>query len=339
MTQQELEAAEVEIFKISDKSNEKGVPFSAVVDFDDRDGYTQNSSLEVVVVNLYKRAGESVKKNEPIVEISSNALSELYFALQNTNSRYQIALEVERKDKELLRQGVISQRAYQTSYLNMNELRLKMNEIKSSFTIFGIDPDNPRGQYGFLVRAQGSGILSIAPMQIGQKIPAFTPYIRIAKPNSNSVLLRIRVPQNRATSVNTGFSVFDIRGEKIGTIETISNVVDKNTNTISAVARVESKKFRVGEIVEIYIAGDIDSKAVVIPDDCWIKYYDDYIAFVRTSNGFKPVSIVILEERDSHSVVESKDLKVGTNIARGSLVILKGIMIGLGGEGAGGHAH
>ena len=105
----EMKAMGVGIFTIKNTSNERGVPFSAVVDFDDKDGYTQNSSLEVVVVNLYKRAGESVKKGEPIVEISSNALSELYFSLQNTRSRFQIAQEVERKDKELLRQGVISQ--------------------------------------------------------------------------------------------------------------------------------------------------------------------------------------------------------------------------------------
>ena len=127
----EIKAMNVGIFTIKNTSNERDVPFSAVVDFDDKDGYTQNSSLEVVVVNLYKRAGEHVKKGDPIAEISSNALSELYFSLQNTHSRFQIAQEVERKDKELLRQGVISQRAYQTSYLTMNELRFKLNEIRS----------------------------------------------------------------------------------------------------------------------------------------------------------------------------------------------------------------
>ncbi|RDU67710.1 nickel-cobalt-cadmium resistance protein [Helicobacter didelphidarum] len=339
LTEAEREATEIGIFTVTDKSNEKGTPFSAVVDFDDMGGYTQNSSLEVVVVALYKRAGENVKQGEPIAEISSNVLSELYFSLQNTRSRFEIASQVEKKDKELLKQGVISQRAYQTSYLTMNELKLKMNEIRSTFTIFGISPDNPRGQYGFLVRAQGSGILSVAPTQIGQKIPAFTPYIRIKKPNSNSILLRIRVPQNRSGSVKQGFAVFDIHGEKIGNIETISNVVDLQTNTMSAVARVESKNFRVGEIVEIYIAGNIGDKAVIVPDDCWIKYYDDYIAFILTKEGFQPISIQILEERDSHSVVTSNDLQVGAKLARGSLVILKGIMTGLGGDGGGGHAH
>lgn len=326
----EMKTMNMNIFTITRKTSEKGVPFSAVVDFDDKDGYTQNSNLEVVVVSLYKRAGEKVKQGDSIAEISSNALNELYFALQNTTSRYQIAKEVERKDKDLLNQGVISQRAYQTSYLTMNELRLKMHEIRSTFSIFGIDPDNPRGQYGFLVRARGTGTLSVAPMQIGQKIPAFTPYIRIAKPNSNNVLLRIRVPQNRSKSVQQGFEVFDLRGEKIGIIESVSTVIDRQTNTMSAVARVESKSFRVGEIVEIYIAGDVAGRAVVIPDDCWIKFDDDYLAFVRTKDGFQPISITLIEERDDYSVVESDGLDIGVKIARGSLVILKGIMTGLG---------
>ncbi len=335
----EIKAMGIGIFTIKNTSNERGVPFSAVVDFDDKDGYTQNSSFEVVVVNLYKRAGESVKKGEPIAEISSNALSELYFSLQNTHSRFQIAQEVEHKDKELFRQGVISQRAYQTSYLTMNELRLKMNEIRSSFNIFGINPDNPRGQYGFLVRASGSGTLSVVPTQIGQKIPAFTPYIRIAKPDNDNVLLRIRVPQNRAKSVQQGFSVFNDKGDKIGIIESISSVIDKQTNTISAVARVEAKSFRVGEIVEIYIAGAVGGNAVVIPDDCWIKYDNDYLAFMQIDNGFQPIPITLLEERDGAAVVEGNGLKIGVKIAKGSLVLLKGAMAGLGQDGGGGHAH
>lgn len=335
----EIKAMGVGIFTIKNTSSERGVAFSAVVDFDDKDGYTQNSSLEVVVVNLYKRAGENVKKGEPIAEISSNALSELYFSLQNTYSRFQIAQEVERKDKELLRQGVISQRAYQTSYLTMNELRLKMNEIRASFNIFGINPDNPRGQYGFLVRASGSGKLSVVPTQIGQKIPAFTPYIRIAKPDNDNVLLRIRVPQSRLRSVQQGFSVFNDRGDKIGIIESISSVIDKQTNTISAVARVEAKSFRVGEIVEIYVAGSVGGEAVILPDDCWIKYGDDYLAFLQVANGFQPVPITILEERDGAAVVQGGGLKVGTKVAKGSLVLLKGVMAGLGEDGSDSYGH
>lgn len=335
----EIKAMGIGTFTIKNAPLKRGVPFSAVVDFDDKDGYTQNSSLEVVVVNLYKRAGESVKKGEPIAEISSNALSELYFSLQNTYSRFQIAQEVERKDKELLRQGVISQRAYQTSYLTMNELRFKLNEIRSSFNIFGINPDNPRGQYGFLVRASGSGILSVVPTQIGEMIPAFTPYIRISKPHNENVLLRIRVPQNRAKSVQQGFSVFNDKGDKIGIIESISSIIDKQTNTISAVARVEAKSFRVGEIVEIYVAGEVSDRAVVIPDDCWIKYDNNYISFIQVENGFKPIKITLLEERNGASVVEGSGLKIGTKIAKGHLVLLKGVMDGLGEDGAGGHGH
>ncbi len=330
----EIQDMNIGIFTIKNSSNERGVAFSAVVDFDDKDGYTQNSNLDVVVVNLYKRAGESVKKGEPLVEISSNALNELYFSLQNTRSRFQIAQEIERKDKELLQQGVISQRAYQTSYLTMNELRLKMNEIRSSFNIFGINPDNPKGQYGFLVRAVGSGTISVMPTQVGENIKAFTPYIRIAKPDNDNVLLRIRVPQNRTKSVQKGFSVFDGRGNKIGIIATISSVIDRQTNTISAVARVEAKNFRVGEVVEIYIAGDVGGDYVVIPDDCWIKYGDGYLAFIQTKDGFQPVDITLVEERDEASVVKGNGLKVGVKIAKGSLILLKGVMTGLGQDGS-----
>ena len=101
---------------------------------------------------------------------------------------------------------------------------------------------------------------------------------------------------------------------------------------------MEAKGFKVGEIVEIYVAGSVGGSAIVIPDDCWIKYDNDYLAFIQVENGFKPTTINILEERWC-GCLEGDGLKVGTKVAKGSLVLLKGVMAGLGEDGSDGNGH
>ena len=130
----------VKIIPLNQAFNTKGVPFNALIDFDDKTSTTQSSSFETIVVNIYKREGESVEEGDLICDISSNELSALFFELTNTQERLKIASENERKDKALYQAGVISKREYQLSYLVMNELRLKLNEIKSKLDLLGIDP-------------------------------------------------------------------------------------------------------------------------------------------------------------------------------------------------------
>lgn len=328
LNSEEITDMGIGLFQIKHNPLGKGIPFSAVVDFDDRDGYAQNSSLEVIVVAIYKREGEKIKKGDRIAEVSSNELNNLYFEYQNTLSRLKVAQEIEKKDRSLFNQGVIPQREYQTSYLSMNELQLKLKELAQAFNIFGIDVDNPRGQYGFLVRANGSGTLSIAPTYVGQKIPAFSPFVRISK--SNAMLARIRVPLSMVDSVKRGYAILNSNGKNIGYLKTISVVLDQVTNTISAIADLKGDGYKVGEIIELYVAGSIPKNALLLPSSTIIKNDNDYLVFLKLANGFQPIAVNILEEREDSFMISAPNLHVGSTIANGAIITLKGIVNGIG---------
>ncbi|PAF44642.1 efflux RND transporter periplasmic adaptor subunit [Helicobacter sp. 11S02629-2] len=309
----------------------KGIPFSAVIDFDGKEGYTRTTSSEVIVVNIYKKEGQRVKKGEKIAEISSNELNNLFFEYQNTLSKFNVAKDIAIKDETLFKEGVISHREAQASHLAMNELQLKLNEITYTLNLFGIDVKNPRGQYGFIVRANGSGTISVAPNYIGQKIPAFSPFIRIS--TSKKLLATIRVPLSMKDNISVGDVVMSSNGDVIGYVGSVSVVVDQNSNSINAIANITNSKgsdYKVGEIIEVYISGIIPSNAYVVPTDAVIKNGDDYLVFKKTKTGFLPINVNVLEERDNAFVVVSSQIKKGTVIASGSLVTLKGILNGVG---------
>ncbi|TLD97854.1 sodium:proton antiporter [Helicobacter jaachi] len=327
----------IKVIPLNQAFNTKGVPFNTLIDFDDKTSVTQSSSFETIVVNIYKRAGESVEKGDLICDISSNELSALFFELTNTQERLKIASENERKDKSLYQAGVISKRDYQLSYLAMNELRLKLNEIKSKLDLLGIDPHfinhGPQGRYGFPVVAKASGILSVAPKQSGEKIGAFTPYVRISKnTDGNTLLGRIKIPIQLSRSIQKGAPIFDEKGNRIGEIETISVVIDRTSNTISATAKIRDTNLKVGEMVEVYIDGLLPQGTILIPSSAVVKNDNDYLIFVQSPRGFQPVKIDKVEERDNSFVVNPKGLNNKMNIATGNIIILKGMIDGLGSE-------
>ncbi|MDO7253289.1 efflux RND transporter periplasmic adaptor subunit [Helicobacter cappadocius] len=327
---EQLEKLGISVIKIDNDAPTRGIPFNAYIDFNDKSSTTQSSSFEAIVVALYKREGERVKEGEIIDEISSLDLSNLYFELQNTQNKLKVAKDITKKDKELYEKGVISKREYQTSYLASNEMELKVKQIESTFSLFGIDPLNPKGKYGFRVIAKDSGILSVAPKKTGERIPAFTPYIRISR--DDDLLARIKLPVSASEYIKKGSAVYSEQGKKIGEIQSISVVLDRASNTILATALLTTGDFKVGEMTDVYIDGVKPKHSIAIPSEAIIKNGKDYLIFLKTKDGFLPKSVKVIEERDKQFLISDEGLKVGDEIASGALIALKGIVNKIGDE-------
>lgn len=62
ISQEELAKNGIKVIALNQAFNTKGVPFNALIDFDDKTSSTQSSSFNAIVVNIYKREGESVNE-------------------------------------------------------------------------------------------------------------------------------------------------------------------------------------------------------------------------------------------------------------------------------------
>lgn len=327
---EQLSELGIQITSVDNKASSKGLPFNAYIDFNDKSSKTQSTSFDVIVVALYKREGERVKKGEKIGEVSSVELSSLYFEFQNTQNKLKVAQDIAKKDRELYQVGVISKREYQNSYLSAEEMELKLKEIESNFLLFGIDPKHPKGKYGFVVVAGNSGILSVAPKQTGERIPAFSPYIRISR--DDNLLARIKIPPSASAYIKKGLDVFDRSGRKIGVVQSVSVVLDKTSNTILATAILDPTNFKVGETIDIYLDTLKPKNSLLISSNSLIKNGKEHLVFKKSKNGFIPIPVEIIEERSKQFVVVSDELKLGDKIASGALIALKGIINNIGDE-------
>ena len=66
ISQEQVAKNGIKIIPLNQAFNTKGVPFNALIDFDDKSSSTQSSSFETIVVNIYKREGESVNEGDLI---------------------------------------------------------------------------------------------------------------------------------------------------------------------------------------------------------------------------------------------------------------------------------
>ncbi|CCB80253.1 nickel-cobalt-cadmium resistance protein (nccB) [Helicobacter bizzozeronii CIII-1] len=331
LTQKQIDSLGISVVPLDKKFGTKGLPFNAVIDFNNsnpKHTVIQSLSFNATVVAIYKSEGEYVKRGDLICEISSIDLSNLYFQLQNSQNKLKVALDVSSKDYKLYKQGVIAKREYQNSHLISEEMRLRVRQLEDTFRNFGIDPKKPMGLYGFKIIARNSGVLSIAPKVLGEKILPFTTYIRIAE--NNDLIARIKLPVSLSRYIKKGSHVLDALGNKIGVIQSISVVLDRNSNTILATAFIDAHNYHVGEVVDVYIEGFKPKNSLIVPSSAIIRNDQDYLMFIRTPKGFMPTPVQIIEERTRVFVISNKNINPHAKVAAGALVSLKGILNNLG---------
>ena len=304
-------------------------PFASSLDFSNQASIKQVSPFEITISNIKKFEGDYVKKGDVICHIISDSLSNLVYEYKNTESKYQIAQNNAKKDKELFEGGVISQREYQNSYLLANELELKLKDLDSTIKQIGIDP-NAQG-FGYPVVAQISGILAVGPSKSAQKVEAFSPYIIITNDNSK-MQANIKIPQNNASDIQKDTRVFiedNAKKIEIGNINSVSIAIDTNTNTINATANINYKQLQAGSNIDTFILVKNPKDTITITRDVVTKFGNDSIVFVKTQNGFMPTKIEILKEINNGFLIKKDNFGLQTNLANGSIIVLKGAMSGL----------
>lgn len=304
-------------------------PFASSLDFSNQASIKQVSPFEITISNIKKFEGDYVKKGDVICHIISDSLSNLVYEYKNTESKYQIAQNNAKKDKELFEGGVISQREYQNSYLLANELELKLKDLDSTIKQIGIDP-NAQG-FGYPVVAQISGILAVGPSKSAQKVEAFSPYIIITNDNSK-MQANIKIPQNNASDIQKDTRVFiedNTKKIEIGNINSVSIAIDTNTNTINATANINYKQLQAGSNIDTFILVKNPKDTITITRDVVTKFGNDSIVFVKTQNGFMPTKIEILKEINNGFLIKKDNFGLQTNLANGSIIVLKGAMSGL----------
>lgn len=304
-------------------------PFVARIDFDEEKSKSYFLDHEAAVISVHARAGDSVRKGDVLCRIASPDLAAASIQLDELKNRYVIARNNMKKDESLYQEGIIAQRVYQNSQMEASLLQAQINAIQTRLRLSGVSAS----QNGSMsVIAQKSGIVTMSPLNVAEKIEPYKPFFRIS--DTNAKIAVFNIPPRMVDALAKGDNVIDKEGNRIGKVMSISPSLNTNTNSANVTAKIESSKntLRSGTTAGLYISASKPLKAVLVPANAIIKHKGKAICFIKTPQGFQPQQLAIVSTSKEGSIVNQKGLNGDTKVAVSGLVVLKGAMSGLGFE-------
>lgn len=304
-------------------------PFVARIDFDEERSKSYFIDHEAAVISVNARAGDTVKKGDVLCRIASPQLAAASIELGELKNRYVTARNNMKKDEALYKEGIIAQRVYQNSQMEAGLIQSQIRALQTRLNLSGVQI-SPNGSMSVI--AQKSGIVTMAPLNVAEKIDPYKPFFRISDMNAKVAVFNI--PPRLLSSVSKGDKVTTKEGDVIGKVDSVSPSINSATNSANVTAKIvrTSETLRPGSTAGLYISASKSVPLVMIPANAIIKHQGKSICFIKTSTGFQPQTLSIVSTSREGSIVNQKGLSKETKVAVSGLIVLKGAMSGLGFE-------
>lgn len=304
-------------------------PFVARIDFDETKSKSYFLDHEAAVVSVYARTGDTVRKGDLLCRVASPELAAAAIELSELENRYKIAQNNMKKDESLYQDGIIAQRVYQNSQMEARSLKTQISILKSRFVLSGTVASKD-GSVNVI--AQANGVVTMAPLNVAEKIEPYKPFFRISDIDSKIAVFNI--PPRMVGVISKGDKVSNKEGETIGKVVSVSPSINVNTNSANVIAKIEqsSEMLRSGMTTGLYIASSKPLQSILVPNSAIIRHQGKPICFIKTAGGFQPQELLIASTTKEGSIVRQKGLTKETKVAISGLIALKGAMSGLGFE-------
>jgi RND family efflux transporter MFP subunit len=286
---------------------------------------------------LYVAAGQSVKKGQALVHISSPALVSLQSEFLRAQTQQRLAQNTLERDHELFKDGIIAERRYLASKSNVEELNALLGQHRQSLKLTGMSDAaiarlQSRGEFssGLTITAPISGQVLEQMVTVGQRIDPAMPLLRIG--HLNPLWLEIHAPLELYGSVNKGMTVRIPKYQAEGRIIAIIRNINRNDQTMHIRAEITRNaemlspgQFVEAEIVSVSTPGD----QFTIPKHAVVRSGADTFVFVQTPKGFEPRKVAVVSEQADQAVISG--LSGNEKVAVTGTVAIKAAWVG-GGE-------
>lgn len=265
------------------------------------------SEVSGKITDIYLQEGELVNENQLLIKIND---SELQAQLQRARYRLDLATERERRQKQLLEKGGISQEDYDATLNEVNVLKSEVQLIQAQ-----IDKTE--------IRAPFKGRVGLKYVSDGSYI---SPTTRIASlQNINPVKLDFSVPERYVSRVKTGDRItFTVQGtDQVfeGEIYAIEPKIDSQTRTLQlrALSRNDEGLLVPGAFADIELILETIEEALMIPTISLIPELQGQKVYLY-SNGS------VLEQRVQTGLRTADRVRIIEGVQQGDTVLTTGLL-------------
>ncbi len=297
-----------------------------------------SNPLPAMVEQTLVGVGDGVRKGQPIARLQSQALAEAQRGLLQAGVQSQLAQQNLARDEALWKDGIIAESRYLATRGTSLEAAAALAERKQTLRLAGMsDAAIARLQSGsdisslLTLTAPIDGVVLEKSADAGQRLDAAVPMFKIAR--LNPLALEIQAPPAYTRNLKIGATVTVPAYAASGKLTAIGRSLTGANQTIllRAVIQQGAENLHPGQFVEASIGVGMKGGAQwVIPNSAIARIADRAVVFVETRQGFRALTISVLNEGAQNSVI-SGELKGDEKIAVRGVFTLKSSLVGVGG--------
>lgn len=261
-----------------------------------------SSPLEGVVVQLLVGEYQAVRKGEPVVRLSSPAMSQLQLQLLQASARATLARQAYTREQKLFDEGIIPQRRAQEAQATLKEAEATLVQTKAELALAGMTPAMieqvirsgiPSDR--ITLSAVQDGIVSNISVRPGQRVDGATSLLNIIQ--VDALWLDVQIPAAASIGIQPGAGVTVVDKGINGRVINLSPTLSATSQFVVLRAEIENANgaLRPGELVTVEIPVQAAGKSWDIPLSAVARNKTDSVVFVRTPDGFeaRPVKVEV----------------------------------------------
>jgi cobalt-zinc-cadmium efflux system membrane fusion protein len=237
------------------------------------------------------------------------------------------------RDRSLFDQGIIAQSRLQVTELAARNARVLQQSLTARLQTAGYDTadlqklEQEGSQLGiYRLRAPADGMISHLHYMSGE---SFTSGEEVVSLTSNTLWVSAELPSALAAEVSTGQQL-GLSGQPANLVVRMKEqALDLEAQTQGVLAEFTGDvSLQTGQIVRLVIPAS--SQGVLVPDDAVVHNGDQTAVFVRTSDGIEQRTLEL--QALGGNYLATSGIQPGESVVVRGAAILKGIILGLGGE-------
>jgi len=272
---------------------------------------------------------EEVKEGAPLAQLKSSELVESQRAFLHAISDADLAREKLRRDEQLFNEHIIAERRLLVTRAETVQAESALEERRQLLALAGMTNEEIEAlrrsrklASALMVRAPVGGIILQRHGTAGERVPASSPLVTIAR--LDPIWVNLQIPVGREAPLQIGQSVALPAVGAHGRLIRVGRTVDAATQSIAAVAEFQATKnlLRPGQAVQAILAvGGTGEPQWRVNADSIVTHRDQHFVFARDASGFRAVPIVIVAETPQYASIRGA-LKSGDRIATHGILTL-----------------
>ncbi|MCC7540084.1 MAG: efflux RND transporter periplasmic adaptor subunit [Deltaproteobacteria bacterium] len=334
-----IAASEVRVGRVERRAIGGGIAFPAEIQFEP----TSTAHVGPLVSGRFTRVavslGQEVRRGQLLGVLASSDVSQARSRLQQARARLAAAEAAQRRQEQLIGEGIGARRGLVEAEAQVRELRAEIVGLQSQLSVFG------SGRSGELsLRAPIDGVIVQLHATLGETAGTDEPAFVITDPSRVSV--RGSVPELEVSRVAVGMRVV-VRLHAFpdlalaGGIAYVAPALDEASRSLpirvtldAADARLRSGLFGSIELV----GGEADQRPLVVPADAVATVDGQPVVFVPAGRpgAFRPTTVTLGRRAGAHQVVSAGLTEGAAIVTNGAFVLMSALRSG---ELSEGHAH